>query len=113
MAVTSSPIRSVGVTTAVSVGATATSAVLINNTSNDQNNFVSLLNTGSTSVAVKFSQTGSAAVLPVSGTATGDYVLPPTMNAPLLFAVPTTPSYVTMIGAAAGPSIVYVTPVTI
>ena len=77
MAVTSSPIRTVGVTTAVSVGATATSALLINNASNDQNNFVSLLNTGATSVAVKFSQTGAAAVLPVSGTATGDYVLPP------------------------------------
>ena len=113
MAVTSSPIRSVGVTTAVSVGATATSAVTINNASNDQNNFVSLLNTGSTSVDIKFSQSGTAAVLPVSGSTTGDYVLPPTMNMPILFAVPTTPCSLTMIGSAAGPSIVYVTPVTI
>ncbi len=113
MAVTSSPIRSVGVTTAVSVGATATANVQINNSSNDQNNFVSLLNTGSTNVAVKFSQAGATPVLPVSGSTTGDFVLPPTMNAPILFAVPTTPCSVRMIGSAAGPSIVYVTPVTI
>ena len=113
MAVTSSPIRSVGVTTAVSVGATATSAVTINNSSNDQNNFVSLLNTGANAVAVKFSQAGDAPVLPVSGSTTGDFVLPHTMNAPILFAVPTTPCSVRMIGSAAGPSIVYVTPVTI
>ena len=113
MAVTSSPIRSVGVTTAVSVGATATANVQINNSSNDQNNFVSLLNTGSTNVAFKFSQSGATPVLPVSGSTTGDFVLPASMNAPLLFAVPTTPCYVNMIGSAAGPSIVYVTPVTI
>ena len=114
MSVTSSPIRSIGVTTAVSVGATATSAVQIIASSNDQNNFVSLLNVGATSVAVKFGQTSSVTtVLPVSGSTTGDFVLPPSMNAPMLFAVPTTPCYVSMIGSAAGPSIVYVTPVTI
>ena len=114
MATTSSPIRAVGVTTAVSVGASATSEVLINNASNDQNNFVSLLNTGSTNVAVTFGPTGLAApVLPVSGSTTGSYVLPASMNAPLIFSVPTTPCYVRMIGSATGPSIVYVAPVTI
>ena len=110
----STPFRVVGKTTAVSAGATATSEALVNNDPNIQCNFVSLINTGATSVAVKFGPTGvGAPVLPVSGSTTGDFVLPASMNNPLLFAVPTTPCYVTMIGAAAGPSIVYVTPVTI
>ena len=113
MSVTISPIRSIGVTTAVSVGATASTPVQIIASSNDQNNFVSLLNTGANAVAVKFGQTNSVTpVLPVAGTP-GDYVLPAAMNAPILFAVPTTPCYVSLIGAAAGPALVYVTPVTI
>jgi len=112
MPMTSSYFRPIGVTTAISVGATATSEVQINNSSNDQNNTVALLNTGATSVAVKFGQSGvSAPVLPVSGSTTGDFVLPPNMITPLVYAVPTTPSYVRMIGSGAGPSIVYVTPV--
>jgi len=108
----SSTIRSIGKTTAVSVGASATSEVLITSSTNDQNTFVSLINTGATSVAVKFGPTGlSAPVLPVSGSTTGDFVLPPSMNNAIIFEVPTTPCYVRMIGSAAGPSIVYVTPV--
>ena len=84
----------------------------INNNTNDQNNCVAFLNTGSTQVAVKFGPTGLAApTLPVSGSTTGDFVLPASMTVPLIFAVPTTPTYVRMIGSAAGPSIVYVTPV--
>jgi len=109
---TTSTIRKIGVTTAVSVGASATSEALIVSSTNDQNNFVSLINTGATSVAVKFGPTGlSAPVLPVSGSTTGDFVLPPNMNNAIIFEVPTTPCYVRMIGSAAGPSIVYVTPV--
>jgi len=112
MPITSNYFRPIGVTHAISVGASATSEVKINNSSNDQNNTVALLNTGSTSVAVKFGQSGvSAPVLPVSGSTTGDFVLPPNMITPLVYAVPTTPSYVRMIGSGAGPSIVYVTPV--
>lgn len=53
----SSTIRSIGKTTAVSVGASATSEVLITSSTNDQNTFVSLINTGATSVAVKFGPT--------------------------------------------------------
>ena len=108
----STPFRVVGKTTAVSAGASATSEALINNDPNIQCNYVSLINTGATSVAVKFGPTGvGAPVLPVSGSTTGDFVLPPSMNDAILFAVPTTPTYVRMIGSAAGPSIVYVTPI--
>ena len=112
MATVTNFVRPIGVTTAVSVGASATSQVLVNNASNDQNNCVALLNTGATQVAIKFGPTGvSAPVLPVSGSTTGDFVLPAGMTVPLIFAVPTTPTYVRMIGSASGPSIVYVTPV--
>ena len=112
MATVTNYIRPIGVTTAVSVGATATSEVAVNNNTNDQNNCVAFLNTGSTQVAVKFGPTGLAApTLPVSGSTTGDFVLPASMTVPLIFAVPTTPTYVRMIGSGAGPSIVYVTPV--
>jgi hypothetical protein len=108
----STPFRVVGKTTAVSAGASATSEALVNNDPNIQCNFVSLINTGATSVAVKFGPTGvGAPVLPVSGSTTGDFVLPPSMNDAILFGIPTTPTYVRMIGSAAGPSIVYVTPI--
>lgn len=112
MATVTNYIRPIGVTTAISVTASATAEVLVNNASNDQNNCVAFLNTGATQVAVKFGPTGvSAPVLPVSGSTTGNFVLPAAMTVPLIFAVPTTPTYVRMIGSAAGPSIVYVTPV--
>jgi hypothetical protein len=106
------PFRIVGPTVAVSAGSSATSEALVNNNPNIQCNYVSLINTGSTSVAVKFGPTGvGAPVLPVSGSTTGDFVLPPLMTDAILFGIPTTPTYVRMIGSASGPSIVYVTPV--
>lgn len=108
----STPFRVVGPTVAVSAGATATTAALVNNSPNIQCNYVSLINTGTTSVAVKFGPSNMAdPVLPVSGTNTGEFVLPPSMNDVIMFGVPTTPTYVKMIGSASGPSIVYVTPI--
>jgi hypothetical protein len=104
-----SVLRSAGVTNAISVGATSTAAVLIDDNTNDQVNYASFLNSGSTLVAVKVgNENVGAAVFPASGS-TGDFVLPANMTAPLVLAVPTTPFYVRMIGSAAGPSIVYVT----
>jgi hypothetical protein len=104
--------RNAGVTTAISVTATSSAAILIDDNTNDQINYVALLNTGSTTVAVKFGDANvGAAVFPVSGTTTGDYVLPPLMTVPLILACPTTPFYVRMIGSVAGPAIVYATPV--
>jgi hypothetical protein len=106
-----SVIRTAGVTTAISVTASSTAAVLIDDNTNDQVNYASFLNVGSTSVAVKVGDANvAAAVLPVSGSTTGDFILPPLMTLPIILAVPTTPFYVRMIGSGAGPSIVYVTP---
>jgi hypothetical protein len=106
-----SVLRNAGVTTAISVTASSTSAVVIDDNTNDQVNYCSFLNTGATNVAVNVGNSSvGAAVLPVSGSTTGNFVLPASMTTPLVLAVPTTPFYVRMIGSGAGPSIVYVTP---
>ena len=105
-------LRPVGVTTAISVGATSTAATLITASTNDQVNYASFINTGVTFVAVSLGDANvAAAVLPVSGSTTGNFVLPASMTVPIVLAVPASPYYVRMIGSASGPSIVYVTPV--
>lgn len=104
-------LRVVGKTTAVSVTASSTTATLVEDQTNDQVNFASFLNTGAVAVAVKMGDANvGAAVLPVSGTP-GDFLLPAAMTFPIVLACPTVPFYVRMIGSAAGPSLVYVTPV--
>ena len=105
-------LRTAGSTVAVSVTATSTIAIPITASTNDQVNFASFLNTGSTYVAVSIGDANvGAAVLPVSGSTTGNFVLPASMTTPIVLAVPASPFYVRMIGSASGPSIVYVTPV--
>jgi hypothetical protein len=104
-------LRNVGVTTAISVGATSTAATAITANTNDQVNYASFINTGATYVAVNIGDASvAAAVLPVSGSTTGNFVLPASMTQPIVLAVPASPFYVRMIGSGSGPSIVYVTP---
>jgi len=112
MAVTS-VLRVSGNTHAISVTATSSTALEIKaGYTNDQVNFVSVLNTGSVPVAVKFGDANvGAAVFPVAGSTQGDYVLPALMTRPVILAAPAAPFYVRAIGSAAGPSILYVTPV--
>jgi hypothetical protein len=106
-----SVLRLAGKTVAISVTASSTSATIVDDQTNDQVNFAAFLNTGSVAVAVKLGDANvGAAVLPVSGTP-GDFLLPAGMTSPIVLACPTVPFYVRMIGAAAGPSLVYVTPV--
>ena len=106
-----SVLRVVGKTTAISVTASSTTATIVEDQTNDQVNFASFLNTGSVAVAVKMGDANvGAAVLPVAGTP-GDFLLPAGMTSPIVLACPTVPFYVRMIGSAAGPSLVYVTPV--
>jgi hypothetical protein len=105
-------LRIAGVTTAISVGATSTIAIPITTNTNDQVNYCAFLNTGATYVSLSIGDTNvGAAVLPVSGSTTGNFVLPASMTVPIVLAVPATTFYVRMIGSASGPSIVYVTPV--
>ena len=104
-------LRPVGVTTAISVTASSTAATQIKASTNDQVNYASFINTGATYVAVNLGNANvGVAVLPVSASTTGNFVLPASMTVPIVLAVPASPYYVRMIGSAAGPSIVYVTP---
>jgi len=115
MADISQAIRPTGPTVALSVVATSHAAVALNVTQSDTTNFVALLNAGAVAVAVKISQNGVAATLPVDGTP-GDYILPPNTGLPVLIpcaAGPTGPAQITAIGATAGPTIIYATPCTV
>lgn len=107
--------RPAGPTIALSVVATSHAAVPITLTTNDTATFLALLNLGSVAVAVKVGVAGAAAVLPIDGTSTGDFVLPPLMVTPMTIALPTAaqglPCQLTAIGATLGPSIIYATPV--
>ena len=112
-----------GPTAALSVANTQHAAVAVLSTGPDQTNYASFINTGATVVCVVMAQlpaTGTAAtptlVFPVDGTATvpNSFILPASMTVPMVVRVPTGFGgfSVSAIGSAAGPSIIYVTPVT-
>ena len=105
--------RNAGQTTALSVTSTSHASTLIDDTTNDQINYASLLNTGASPIAVKFSSFSPcpAAVFPVDGSTLGDFVLPAGMSSPLILATPTTPFYMTAISNSGTAGILYVTPV--
>lgn len=102
-------IRQTGQTIALSVTAASHAAVPLVSQANDVLNFVCCLNTGAVAVAIRISQTGTAATLPVDGTP-GDFLLPAAMSQPIIISVPQKSPQITAIGAAAGPSLVYITP---
>jgi len=101
-----------GQTLGLSVGTTAHSAVALTSNTPDLINFVACTNTGTSTVAIKFSTISSdVAKLPTDGTF-GDFVLPAGMTT-ILIAVPAVnmqyPVYVTAI-ASSGTNLVYVAP---
>ena len=99
-----------GKTLGLSVAATSHAAVSLGlDKLTDFCAYAACINTGSTTVAIRFSKDQTAATLPSDGTL-GDFVLPPTMTQPLSIPIPSDAAYVTAIGSAAGPSLVYVTP---
>jgi hypothetical protein len=101
--------RNAGKTYALSVTSTSHAAVLIDDNTNDQINYTSFLNTGTSPIAIKWGPTDpGAAVLPTDGTP-ADYVLPAGMTLPIILATSTTPYYVTAISASATGTL-YVTP---
>ena len=112
MSGTSQVLRPAGPTVALSVVATSHAAVAINIVGNDVANFVALINTGTVVVAVRLSVAGTAATLPVDGTP-GDFVLPVNqlVEIPLPSPVLGSPCQITAIGATAGPSLIYCTPI--
>lgn len=102
-----------GPTLALSTVATAHAAVPVALFDNTVANYAACINTGTVAVAIKLSVAATAPVLPVDGTP-GDWVLPPLMTLPIVIPLPNpvqgTACQVVTIGAAAGPSLVYVTP---
>lgn len=105
-------IRNTGQTVALSVTAASTAAVTIADANAEIQSFASFLNTGAAAVAINIAAAGTAAaaVLPVAGTPQTVIMLPPLMIAPVIYSVPASFSC-TAIGTAAGPSLVYITPV--
>ena len=103
--------RNAGATVRLDVTTTAHAAVLIDDNTNDQINYTSFLNFGTTPIAVKFGQSSSmgAPVFPADGT-NGDYVIPPLMSYPLILATPTTPYYIRAICQGSDSGSLYVTP---
>lgn len=102
--------RNAGPTVALSVTNTAHSAVLIDDSTNDQINYTSFLNTGAAPIAVRWGTTDPGAPnFPVDGT-NGDFVLAANMTSPLIVATPTTPYYLTAKSNSATAGILYVTP---
>lgn len=107
-------LKPVGPTQALSVTNASHAAVTVSAFNDvDPVVFAAFLNTGTNPVAVQMAQTGKApvAVLPVDGTPGNTFVLPASMQMPVVVECPRAPFDVTMIGTVAGPAIVYVWPV--
>jgi hypothetical protein len=105
-----SVLRNVGPTVALSVTSTAHSAVLIDDSTNDQVNFTSFLNLGASPIAIRMGQSDPGApVFPTDGT-NGDFVLPPVMTSPMVLACPSTPYYLTAKSSSGTAGLLYVTP---
>ena len=107
-----SVIRLAGKTTRFDVTATSYTSTLIDDTTNDQVNFASFLNSGSGICLVRFTNYSPcpAAVWPADGAAVEGYVLPPLMEVPIVLAVPTTPFYMTAVCPSGSTTSLYVTP---
>jgi hypothetical protein len=108
-------VRLAGRTTTLSVAATAHAAVTVSAVGgNVLSNYAAFLNTGANTVAIEISPTGITSVTASIGAdgATGSYILPASMTQPTVLAVPANSFQVSAIGSAAGPALVYITPVS-
>lgn len=76
-------------------------------------NFAAFLNTGATIVAIQMGQKGTTpnATFPAVGTPSNCFILPASMQMPIVVPTPRGPFDVNMFGSAAGPSLVYAWPV--
>ena len=103
-----SVMRLSGRTYALNLTTSASSALQIEATTNDQAPYVSLLNTGTGVAAVELSNSSTVTTPTVASTGnSGSYVLPPAMNYPLLIAAPKAPFYIKAISS--GTNTLYIT----
>ena len=105
-------LRQAGQTVGLSVTASSNASTTIAAYTNDQVNYTSFLNTSTNPVAIKMSSVNPcpAAVFPTDSTP-GDFVLPASMQTPIVLATPAAPYYMTAIALVSGPSLIYATPV--
>jgi hypothetical protein len=84
---------------------------LIESTTNDQTNYVSLLNTGSGVAAIELGNaSGTVATPAIASTGNaGSFVLPAAMTFPLVIAAPKAPFYIK--GISSGTNTLYITAV--
>lgn len=99
-----------GKTVTLSLTTSASNATLIKANTNDQTNYVMLLNVGADTAAIELSNTSTVATPAIasSGNA-GSFVLPPAMNFPVVIAAPPAPFYIK--GISSGTNTLYVTPI--
>ena len=104
--------RNAGQTYTLDLTTSASSALLVTPTVNDNVNYVSLLNTGSGLAGVEFAPLAANLVTPTIATTgnSGSFVLPGGMNCPLIIAVPKGPFYMKAISSST--NTLYITPVT-
>jgi hypothetical protein len=105
-----------GKTVALSVTNIAHGSVAITASDETPVGFAEFQNTGATTVAISFAPKGGTAptaVLPADGSPTATIILPPNMQQPKVYQTPGATFAVDAIGSAAGPSLVYITPLAV
>jgi hypothetical protein len=109
--VNTSAMRPSGRTYALNLTTNASAALLIESTTNDQTNYVSLLNTGSGVAAIELGNaSGTVATPAIASTGNaGSFVLPAAMTFPLVIAAPKAPFYIK--GISSGTNTLYITAV--
>lgn len=97
-----------GRTYALDLTTSASAALLIEATTNDQSNYVSLLNVGTGVAGVEFSNSSTVTTPSIATTGNkGSFVLPAAMNFPLIIAAPKAPFYIKAISS--GTNTLYIT----
>ena len=106
-----SAIRLSGPTYALDLTTGASNALLITPSTNDQTNYVCLLNTGTGKAAIEMAPSDANLVTPsIASTGnSGSFVLPGGMNFPLVIAAPKGPFYIKAISS--GTNTLYITPI--
>jgi hypothetical protein len=107
--VNTSVLRVSGLTYTMALTTTATSALAVVPLTNDQTNYVHLLNTGTGVAAIELGNASDTVKVPAIAAdgAGGSYILPPAMNYPLMLAAPKAPFYIRAISS--GTNTLYVT----
>lgn len=100
-----------GKTTKVSVTATASNYQLISDNTNTQVTYAAFLNGGTKPCAVSVNANGEGDKAAFPGASAGDFVLPASMIAPIVLAVPQNEFYLSAVCDGTDTTTLYVTPV--